>query len=252
MPSASDDPRLNLVERFFSGTGASYDAVVHYATFGIDRRWKHRIVAQIPAGATRILDLASGTGILTEAIARRFPRAEVVGVELREEYLARARTKQRAAGLDNISFLLGRAEEFSTDRPFDCIVSSYLAKYADLARVAAMAVSCLKPAGTFVAHDFTLPPHRLLRRIWRVYFFLLQTFGGAVLPTWREIFYGLPRLIEQTRWTTELPEELTKAGFRSIELQYLTLYGSAVLTATAPSYPSALPAMPAQEESHPG
>jgi ubiquinone/menaquinone biosynthesis C-methylase UbiE len=84
----TEDSHLHLVERFFSGTGATYDAMVDYATFGIDRRWKRHIVAQVPVGARRILDLASGTGILTRALAQRFPSAEVVGVELREEYLA--------------------------------------------------------------------------------------------------------------------------------------------------------------------
>ena len=233
-----DDPRLRLVERLFSGTGPTYDAIVRYATFGIDHRWKLRILAQIPPGARRILDLASGTGILTIAIARRFPSAEIVGVELREEYLALARDKQRIAGLHNVSFQLGRAEDFASDRPFDCVVSSYLAKYADLPRLAAAAVSWLNPGGTFVAHDFTLPPRPLLLRIWRVYFYLLQRVGEPVLPEWREIFYGLPRLIEETRWLNEFPEELKKEGFQNIRLKYLTLYGSALLIATAPSHAS--------------
>ena len=76
-----EDPRLELVERFFRGTGATYDLVVNAATFGIDRRWKRRLVGLIPAHATRILDLACGTGISTAAIARRFPQAGIVGVE---------------------------------------------------------------------------------------------------------------------------------------------------------------------------
>jgi demethylmenaquinone methyltransferase / 2-methoxy-6-polyprenyl-1,4-benzoquinol methylase len=247
----SNDPRLNLVERFFSGTGPSYDAVVHYATFGIDGRWKQHILSQIPANATRILDLACGTGILSVEIARRFPAAEVIGVELREEYLALAREKQLAAGIENVSFHLSRAEDFSSDRPFDCVVSSYLAKYADLPRFATAAASWLKPEGTFIAHDFTLPPGRLLRGLFRLYFFLLQTIGAPLLPTWREIFYGLPRLIEQTRWVQELPEELQKNRFQKVRLQYLTLYGSALLTATAPSRASGQRPAPTRGESLP-
>jgi demethylmenaquinone methyltransferase/2-methoxy-6-polyprenyl-1,4-benzoquinol methylase len=234
-PPRTDDPRLQLVEQFFSGTGATYDTMVHYSTLGIDTRWKRQILAQVPRGATRILDLASGTGILAIAIARRFPSAEIVAVELREEYFAVAREKQQAAGLHNVSFHLGRAEDFSSDTPFDCVVSSYLAKYSDLPRFAAAAALWLKPGGTFVAHDFTLPPQPILRGIWRCYFAMLQTLGVLVLPAWRQIFYGLPRLIEETRWVNELQEELKKEGFQNIRLDYLTLYGSALLTATAPS-----------------
>lgn len=227
----TEDSRLHLVERFFSGTGPTYDAMVHYATCGIDRRWKRHILAQVPSGSRRILDLASGTGILTRALAQRFPSAEVVGVELREEYLAVAREKP----LRNTSFYLGRAEDFSSDASFDCVVSSYLAKYADLPRLAAAAASWLTPGGTFLAHDFTLPPHPLLRRVWRLYFYLLQTLGAPLLPAWREIFYGLPRLIQETRWVHELPAAMEQEGFHNIRLDYLTLSGSALLRATAPS-----------------
>jgi predicted TPR repeat methyltransferase len=101
-PVPESDPRLALVERFFRGTGGSYDTVVNVATFGIDRLWKRRIVSQIPAGAGRILDLACGTGISTIAIARRFPNSRIVGVELREEYLALARHKVRRHRMHNV------------------------------------------------------------------------------------------------------------------------------------------------------
>jgi demethylmenaquinone methyltransferase/2-methoxy-6-polyprenyl-1,4-benzoquinol methylase len=57
-----------------------------------------------------------------------------------------------------------------------------------------------------------------------------------MLPAWRNIFYGLPRLIEETRWVKELPEALKQEGFQNIRLDYLTLSGSALLTATAPSH----------------
>ena len=40
------DSRVQLVERFFAGTGSSYDFMVNAATFGIDRVWKRRIVAR--------------------------------------------------------------------------------------------------------------------------------------------------------------------------------------------------------------
>lgn len=239
-----DDPRLSLVEAFFSGTGTTYDAVVHVATFGIDARWKRTIIKHIPARPTRILDLACGTGILTMAMARRFPQAEVVGVELRDEYLNLARTKQRTADIRNVTWCLGRAEDFSTDVPFDCVVSSYLAKYADIPRLAAAAASWLKPDGLFLAHDFTLPPHRYLVQVWKLYFWFLQHIGGPLLPAWREIFYGLPGLIQRTRWQDELRDALQRHGFQDIDVQHLTLYGSSIMTARNGHPPSGRPATP--------
>ena len=220
------DPRLELIERFFRGTGSSYDLVVNVATFGIDRWWKRRLVGRIPAGATRILDLACGTGISTAAIARRFAEAHIVGVELREEYLALARRK-----LPGVELVLSRAEDYRSAQPFDCIASSYLAKYADLARLVPQCRDMLRDGGVLLVHDFTYPPNRALVAIWRVYFRALQTIGGALLPAWREIYYGLPALIERTRWLPELQALLAQHRFRDIRVEHLTACGSALVAA---------------------
>ena len=166
----ADDSRLELVERFFRGTGSTYDLVVNVATFGIDRLWKRRIVSLIPPHAQRILDLACGTGISTAAIARRFPNARIVGVELRDD-------------------------------------------------------------GVLVMYDFIYPPKRALVAIWRLYFKALQTIGGVLLPSWREIYYGLPELIERSHWLRELQALLMQHRFRDIRVQYLTAYGSAIVSA---------------------
>ncbi|MEW5790284.1 MAG: class I SAM-dependent methyltransferase [Pseudomonadota bacterium] len=226
-----NDQRLELVQRFFAGTGSSYDFMVNFATFGIDQLWKRRMVELIPPNPARVLDLACGTGISTLAIARRYPRCQVVGVELREEYLAHAREKVRRIGVGNVSFMLSRAEDYRSAEPFDCITSSYLAKYADLGRLTRASKAMLKEGGVLLMHDFMLPPKPHLLAIWRLYFAALQRVGSHVFPAWREIFYGLPKLIEETRWVRQLAEALQENGFREIRMEYLTAYGSAVISA---------------------
>ena len=225
------DPRTALVERFFRGTGSTYDLVVNVATFGIDRLWKRRLVRLIPTGAERILDLACGTGISTLAIARRFPASHIVGVDLREEYVAFARAKVRRLGLANVELAVSRAEDYRATQPFDCISSSYLAKYADLPLLVRNCRGMLKDGGLLLTHDFTFPPRRYLVASWRLYFRLLQLAGGALLPAWREIYYGLPRLIEETRWLPQLEQALAENGFADIRTEHLTAYGSAIVSA---------------------
>jgi demethylmenaquinone methyltransferase/2-methoxy-6-polyprenyl-1,4-benzoquinol methylase len=205
--------------------------VVNVATFGIDRLWKRRIARAVPAGAERILDLACGTGLSTLALARRFPKARIVGVELREEYLALAREKLRALGLSNVELALSRAEDYQASEPFDCIASSYLAKYADLPRLVRNCRGMLKEGGVLVMHDFILPPGRPLLALWRLYFRALQLIGGALLPSWNEIYHGLPELIAETRWLEELQQALAENGFREVRTEYLTAYGSAIVSA---------------------
>lgn len=223
--------KLAIVHRFFSGTGPSYDFMVNVATFGIDRRWKGIIIDQFPENPARVLDLACGTGILTFGIARRYPHCRVVGVELRDEYLQIARRKARTLGLNNVEFVLSRAEDYSSAEAFDCVVSSYLAKYADLPVLTRNMKRMLKEGGLVLMHDFTYPPKEFLVRIWRIYFKLLQIIGTPLCPAWREIFDGLPGLIERTNWCFELRKALQENEFRDIRMQCLTLYGSALITA---------------------
>ena len=127
-PDARDveDSRVELVERFFDGTGATYDGMVYWATLGFDPRWKKRMLDYIPEGDGPILDLACGTGISTLSIARRFPHRRVIGVELRDEYLKFARQKVAEQSMPNVELVLSRAEDYRSALEFDCITSSYL------------------------------------------------------------------------------------------------------------------------------
>jgi demethylmenaquinone methyltransferase / 2-methoxy-6-polyprenyl-1,4-benzoquinol methylase len=235
----TNEARLALVERFFSGTGPSYDAMVNAATLGIDRRWKRRLVALVPDDAIRVLDLACGTGLSTLALVRRFPHARIVGVELRNEYLEIARA--RFGNRDNVEFVLGRAEDYHADEPFDCITSSYLAKYADLPVLCRNASAMLRPGGIFLAHDFTYPPKPHLERLFKLYFAVMQGIGARLFPSWREIFYGLPELIEQTRWVEDIQAALDAAGFTDIRREDLTLHGAAIVAARKPAAASLPP-----------
>jgi demethylmenaquinone methyltransferase/2-methoxy-6-polyprenyl-1,4-benzoquinol methylase len=244
MGSVSSDPRLALVERFFRGTGSTYDFMVHAATLGIDRLWKRRMVRIVreQVGEPRaILDLACGTGLSTFAYARAFPNARIVGVELRDEYLQRARAKLAANPDPRIEFVLSRAETYATDQRFNVVSASYLAKYADLPLLvdrlagARHAAPLLAPDGLLIMHDFTLPPNRIALAVWRVYFWLLQTIGTKIFPTWKEIYDGLPKLIESTQWTSELQALLRNRGFRDVTFEWQTLWGSAIVTARRPS-----------------
>lgn len=204
--------------------------MVNFATFGIDRRWKRRIVDLIPPNSTRVLDLACGTGISTFAIANRYPNCHVVGVELRDEYLQIARQKVHKFRIRNVELVLCRAEDYQSGEPFDCITSSYLAKYADLKRLTRNTKKMLKKGGLLLMHDFTYPPKAYLVWIWRFYFKTLQLMGSRLFPAWREIYYGLPALIQETRWVPELKEALGENGFKDIQIEYLMAYGSAVVT----------------------
>jgi demethylmenaquinone methyltransferase/2-methoxy-6-polyprenyl-1,4-benzoquinol methylase len=227
----STDPRLALVERFFSGTGSSYDSVVRIFTGGIDGLWKQEMMALLPPRPERIIDLAAGTGILTLAIARRFPHCHVVGVELRSEYLDIAKARAAYEQVPNAEFILGRAEAVQLPESADAITGSYLPKYADLPQLARTMRRTLRPGGVAIMHDFTYPTPALLGWAWEHYMRVMWLVGGSIYPQWARTFRELPILIRQTKWVEELQAALRAEGFGEIRQQRLTLGGAALVSA---------------------
>jgi demethylmenaquinone methyltransferase/2-methoxy-6-polyprenyl-1,4-benzoquinol methylase len=230
-PGAHSLRKVDAARRFFAGNAATYDSVVHLWTLGLDRFWKRKIIAEIPPSPRRLIDQACGTGILTLRLASRFPACLVFGIDLNAEYLALAEHKAGASGSVNVAFVQGRAEEVFLKGSFDCIVSSYLAKYADLQKLVAAAARMLRRGGVLVMHDFTYPERPLARFFLSVHFRIMQTLGSHAFPHWKTVFHELEDFLKQSRWVSELAAALESHGFGGIRARRLTLGCAAVVSA---------------------
>jgi demethylmenaquinone methyltransferase / 2-methoxy-6-polyprenyl-1,4-benzoquinol methylase len=226
--------KAELVRRFFTETGPSYDSMVKFGTFGFDILWKKNILKKIPASSERVLDLACGTGIVTFLIARRLPRCHVVGVDITEGYLAIARKKAARLGIPNVEFIQGPAEEVLLDPPLDCVTSSYLPKYADLDRLTRNVFAMLREGGIFVMHDFTYPSIPWVASAWEFYFKVQQAVGVRFYPAWRDVYEELPNLIRTSTWVRDLCAALKTNGFTAVSVESLTLGGAAVVVGIKP------------------
>lgn len=223
------EKKRDYVQKFFSATGDTYDKIVKIGTFGIDSWWKQSILNTLD-NPVKVLDLACGTGILTFAIAKRFPRCRVVGVDITEGYLNIARKKGEFLHAGNVQFIQQWAEEFSSDELFDCITSSYLAKYADLPRLVRNSARMLTPGGLLLFHDFTYPQSRMIALSWKLYFKFLQKIGSLRYPEWQNVFFELPDLIRKTRWVEELTSAMRDNDLTDIRVKVLAFQGATLIT----------------------
>ncbi len=119
----------------------------------------------------RILDLGCGTGTSSLAMARAYPQAEVVGVDLDEGSVVAAEAAAREAGLqDRVRFHLGDAGALTTEEGFQLVtVFEALHDMGDPAGALRTARGLLAEGGSVlvaderVADSFTAPGDSLER-----------------------------------------------------------------------------------------
>jgi len=215
----------NLVPRFFDKTALTYDKIVNQTTFGKDKYWKKEIIKKIPQ-CKSVLDLACGTGILTEKISDKLPQARIVAVDITHGYLEIA--KKKLASKTNISFVNQDAEKLDLGEKFDCITSSYIPKYCNPEILIDVCMKHLNVSGKLILHDFTYPKNKLIKLFWNLYFILLK-FIGYFIPNWKDVFVELPKLIRSTKWVEEYETVMKNHGLK-VELQPMTCGCSAILT----------------------
>ncbi|MEW6717735.1 MAG: methyltransferase domain-containing protein [Chloroflexota bacterium] len=102
---------------------------------------------------SRILDAGSGRGVITLACARRFPQAQVVGVDLLEEQNAYNNHIARQSGLENARFLTHDALRLSDLGSFDLLLSiDTLEHLEDDLGAVRMFRHTLNPGGYLIVH----------------------------------------------------------------------------------------------------
>ena len=212
-------------QELFAPLGPSYDRVSALLSLGQDPRWRRFLVSRVGRG--RVLDVATGTGLVARELAAK--GCTVVGVDQSPGMLAAAR--RRVNGSIELVEASADALPFA-DGEFDALTFTYLLRYVDdpaatlreLARV-------VKPGGTVAGLEFAVP-RGVWRPLWELYVrFVLPLAGSAFGAGWRRAgaflgpsirgFYA--RLPEQ-----RLLELWRDAGIDGVQSQRLSVGGGIV------------------------
>jgi demethylmenaquinone methyltransferase / 2-methoxy-6-polyprenyl-1,4-benzoquinol methylase len=230
--------RTRHARELFAPLGPTYDRYARLLSFGQDPRWRSFLVSRIPAEATRVLDVASGTAAVAIELARRVPSREVIGVDQSTEMLSAGRARVKEAGLsDRIDLREGRAESLPFgDAEFDALTFTYLLRYVDdpaatmreLARV-------VRPGGAIAMLEFGVPSG-IWRPLWELYVRIgLPATGALVSPAWRDVgrFLGPSIRGFHERYPRDgLLKLWSDAGIGDLHVQSLSLGGGIVMRGT--------------------
>jgi demethylmenaquinone methyltransferase/2-methoxy-6-polyprenyl-1,4-benzoquinol methylase len=176
----------------FAGLPRHYDRVGAALSFGQDPRWRAALVSKIDARAgQRVLDVATGTGLVARDLVQRYDVA-VVGLDQSPQMLAAARARiARSPELaTRVTLREGQAERLPfADGEFDHLTFTYLLRYVDdpaatlreLARVVA-------PGGRIASLEFGVPAGEPWHLLWRAYTRIgLPLLGRAVSREWAQV-----------------------------------------------------------------
>ena len=152
-PYDTEQDKKEQVREMFDRIAPAYDRLNHTLSFQIDKLWRRHVVRIVRRmQPRRILDVATGTGDLALAMARRMRGVQVLGVDLSENMLAEARRKATACGLDErVVLSLGDAERLEVaDASVDVVTVAFgVRNFGDLGAGLREIARVLKPGGTF-------------------------------------------------------------------------------------------------------
>jgi len=137
----------NKIKESFSKIAGSYDSAASMHEQIIDK-----LLASLDGDYHNILDIGCGTGTMAAKLAKKFSKAEIVGLDLAPGMVEQAKTK---ANSPKIKFLSGDAEALPfLDKFFDLVVSTSSLQWMECKQVFKEVRRVLKPGGAFCFTTF--------------------------------------------------------------------------------------------------
>jgi demethylmenaquinone methyltransferase / 2-methoxy-6-polyprenyl-1,4-benzoquinol methylase len=237
---SASSPRKEHALRLFSGLPRRYDLAGALLSFGQDPCWRRAMVSRVQAlPDDRVLDVATGTGMVATALVRRYG-CSVVGLDQSPDMLSGAQAKLDADPrlAEHLQLVRGEAESLPFgDGEFDHLTFTYLLRYVDdpgatLAELARV----VKPGGRIASLEFMLPPNALARALWRLYTrAFMPILGRLISRDWYEVGRFLGPSISDLYARLPLDRQLelwSAAGIEGVRVRVMSFGGGVVIWGT--------------------
>lgn len=221
-PYNEEQSKKEQVEQMFDNIAPTYDKLNHIMSLNIDRMWRRRVMRIVRRSkAHKIMDVATGTGDLAIAMAKRVDRTQILGIDLSEEMLAVARRKVEKQGLEErIMLEKGDAENLTmvTTESIDAATVAFgVRNFENIERGLSEIYRTLKPGGKLVVLEFSMPKNRLVRWVYSQYAHRLLPRIGGMISKDKQAYTYLPDSVEEFPSPERFAEILRGVGFRSVK-----------------------------------
>lgn len=221
-PYNQEQTKKEQVEQMFDNIAPTYDRLNHILSFNIDKLWRRRVVRILrKSNPDMVMDMATGTGDLAIAMARRIKDVRILGIDLSEEMLAVARQKIESEGVSyRIEVKKGDAENltFVDSETMDAATVAFgVRNFENLEKGLAEIYRTLRTGGKLIVLEFSIPRNPLVRWVYAQYSHRLLPRIGAMLSKDRQAYDYLPDSVEEFPSPERFAEILRGVGFSDIK-----------------------------------
>ncbi len=233
-----DDSRAKdeQVRSMFDAIAPAYDFMNRAMTGGLDRVWLRRLVAEVAeANPGHIVDIATGTGDVALALARKLPQSTITGIDLSEGMLDKARDKAASAPEGKrLTFICGDGTRTGLpDSSADAVTVAYgVRNFADIAGGYREMYRILRPGGKLCVLELSTPVSKLPLALYKLYTRTLIPAAGRLLSHDSRAYSYLPESIAAAPQRGDMAALMLDAGFKEASFRSYTFGVCTLYTAT--------------------
>ncbi len=222
------------VEQMFDNVSTNYDFLNRVLTFGIDVRWRKKIVKFIAKdNPKQLLDIATGTGDFAIMLSALNPE-KVIGLDLSQGMLAIGIEKIKKKKLDHIiDMVQGDSENLPfEDATFDAITVGFgVRNFENLDAGLKEIHRVLKPGGVLAILETSQPEKFPMKQLFKFYSkYVIPTVGNLISKD-KSAYSYLPESAASFPYGKSFNNILQKNGFNNATNKPLTFGIASMYTA---------------------
>lgn len=238
-PYNSQVEKGKQVEQMFDSIAPAYDFMNNAMTFGLHRLWRDKAINMAvkilrksgvdkDACGVNVLDVATGTGDVAFALARRLPYARITGIDLSTGMLGIARKKRvdmDPSVASRISFETGDCLNLQfPDNSFSLLTVAYgVRNFQQLSDGLKEMCRVLRPGGVVCIIELSCPEGKLARLGYDIYSGYIIPAVGRLISGDHSAYKYLPKSIAAAPQRSRLTSLMENAGFKKCRYKSLTL-----------------------------
>lgn len=205
------------VTQMFDTISGNYDGLNRVISFGIDVKWRKKVVKTIAAtNPENALDIATGTGDLAIQMAEAIPQAKVTGLDISPGMLEVGKTKVKDKNLESrINMVIGDSEALPfEENTFDAITVAFgVRNFEDLEKGLSEIHRVLKPGGIFVVLETSVPVKFPFKQGYQMYSKMILPLIGRIFSKDRSAYAYLSESASVFPFGEAFNNILKKTGF---------------------------------------